>query len=335
MAGVFQKLKVLQDVDTRWNSALAMIRRLLKIMPAIAQVLYSQKSTDLLPSAEETKDMELLEMLLTPYEDATKMMSSEKHPTISLILPLWHILQTNAEPVTSDPVIIRRAKEAMKKDLEKRYKDPDVVNLLGKASMLDPRFKSLHWMKQEEKERIRMLIREEAVAISEGEPLEKLAPEIVVKREQSSPVKEEKADEANPPLPSLADLGGDDMEDERGPEVVEGAPPKKRKQGFFDVIFVKEEKPNQESRVDLELRNYMAEENAPETTGPLDWWQIRKPMYPILTKLVMKFLCVPGTSVPSERVFSAAGNLVTKKRAALSKENVNILLFMNKNKNVD
>lgn len=39
-----KKLQVVQDVETRWNSALAMINRLLDILPAIWATLYKDKS---------------------------------------------------------------------------------------------------------------------------------------------------------------------------------------------------------------------------------------------------------------------------------------------------
>lgn len=40
---------------------------------------------------------------------------------------------------------------------------------------------------------------------------------------------------------------------------------------------------------------------------------------------------VPGTSVPSERVFSTAGDIVSAERATLHPDNVNMLLVLNKN----
>ena len=39
---------------------------------------------------------------------------------------------------------------------------------------------------------------------------------------------------------------------------------------------------------------------------------------------------VPATSAPSERVFSAAGDVVDKLRAALTAENVDGLVFLHK-----
>ncbi|MBN3270805.1 ZBED1 protein, partial [Polyodon spathula] len=53
--------------------------------------------------------------------------------------------------------------------------------------------------------------------------------------------------------------------------------------------------------------------------------------YPHLAQLAKKYLCVPGTSVSSERVFSTARNIVNKKRAALDPEQVDRLVFLANN----
>ncbi|KAF0746104.1 Uncharacterized protein FWK35_00023769 [Aphis craccivora] len=41
---------------------------------------------------------------------------------------------------------------------------------------------------------------------------------------------------------------------------------------------------------------------------------------------------IPATSVSVERCFSTAGNVVTRKRASLSPENVKLLVFLHQNK---
>ena len=117
-----EKLQVQQDVETRWNSSLAMMRRLLKIMPTIASVLFSTKQNHLLPNDRDTKMMEDLVNLLSPFETGTNMLSSEKEPTASPILPLIQVLEKYTNVKHNDSSVIRKAKEAMRKDIEKRYK---------------------------------------------------------------------------------------------------------------------------------------------------------------------------------------------------------------------
>ena len=50
-----------------------------------------------------------------------------------------------------------------------------------------------------------------------------------------------------------------------------------------------------------------------------------------MTTLARFVLCTPATLTPAERMFSAAGNIVTKKRASLLPSNVDALIFLNKN----
>lgn len=61
---------------------------------------------------------------------------------------------------------------------------------------------------------------------------------------------------------------------------------------------------------------------------PLTWWQQHRNTYPHLTSLAMKHLGCPASSVPSERLFSSAGNIISKKRASLHPENANKLICL-------
>lgn len=47
-----------------------------------------------------------------------------------------------------------------------------------------------------------------------------------------------------------------------------------------------------------------------------------------LFQLVQKFMCIPATSTPSERLFSLAGFIVNARRNKLTVERMNRLIFL-------
>ena len=63
----------------------------------------------------------------------------------------------------------------------------------------------------------------------------------------------------------------------------------------------------------------------------LEWWKKNEIFYPRLSILARKYLCIPASSIPSERIFSLCGTLVSKKRSRLSPSKVGLLVFLNKN----
>ena len=44
--------------------------------------------------------------------------------------------------------------------------------------------------------------------------------------------------------------------------------------------------------------------------------------------MALDYYAIPATSAPSERVFSMAGNLISKKRTRISSENVRYVLYL-------
>ena len=60
----------------------------------------------------------------------------------------------------------------------------------------------------------------------------------------------------------------------------------------------------------------------------LAWWSKHATTFPRLALLARKYLCGTATSVPSERLFSAAGYIVSDRRSCLKPATVNMLCFL-------
>ena len=104
---------------------------------------------------------------------------------------------------------------------------------------------------------------------------------------------------------------------------------------FYDCLFVKMDPAakvvdtiSAAQRVQGEMDHYLAEPMIhPGSGDPFLWWQARREIFPVLHEMCLRYLAIPGTSVPSERVFSRAGHILNKKRAALHPDNADMLIY--------
>jgi len=95
--------------------------------------------------------------------------------------------------------------------------------------------------------------------------------------------------------------------------------------GFDDVVLIATErtKITEAEIVANEETRYVSEPSS--IIDPITWWRESAPTYAIIICLAKKYLAIPAFSVLSERIFSLAGNIVTKKRANLKPDNVDRL----------
>jgi len=66
-----------------------------------------------------------------------------------------------------------------------------------------------------------------------------------------------------------------------------------------------------------------------EIKDVLRWWQDRTIEFPILSRMAMDILSIPGMSAEVERVFSNGGRLITDDRNTLSEESIMACLIQN------
>ncbi|XP_061573771.1 zinc finger BED domain-containing protein 4-like [Cololabis saira] len=117
-------------------------------------------------------------------------------------------------------------------------------------------------------------------------------------------------------------------EEERG----EPEPPKKK--SALDLLlgtFLTPRAPEKtiRERAKEEISKYRGRDGLGVNGDVLQWWKDQVDL-PLLSKLARSYLSIPATSVPSERVFSTAGDIITAERSRLLPEHVDQLIFLKK-----
>lgn len=80
-----------------------------------------------------------------------------------------------------------------------------------------------------------------------------------------------------------------------------------------------------------QIASFVSENQLPQTADPLTWWRDNESRFISLQILARKYLAIPATSASSERVFSVAGNICNRRRASLSPDHLDALVFLNAN----
>uniref|UniRef100_A0A668ALH7 BED-type domain-containing protein n=1 Tax=Myripristis murdjan TaxID=586833 RepID=A0A668ALH7_9TELE len=296
--------KLIQDVSTRWNSSYDMLERFLEQQPAISAALLSRDlrkggGVNTLMDVD-FGDGEDIVKLMAPVKLVTMTMSEDKRPTLSMISPVKAKLKKNFEASDKDSVVIREMKQAFSNDLEKRYTGLD--DLFYTAAALDPRFKSLPFLSDHDAERTFTSISAEAVSLHK-----KVSP----------------STHCNTHLLKLKYIL-------HILSVCQSAKMSALDELFGEDFEVRTAARSVRDKASDEVKRYRDRESLPLKNNPLQWWKEQQDL-PLLSSLAKRYLCIPATSVASERVFSTAGDIVSTKRSLLKHEHVDQLIFLKKN----
>ena len=146
-----------------------MINRILEQQQPLCATLIEIRKPELMPTDTKISTMEAFVDVMKPIVEITEKIGGEKQVTLSAVRPLIYKLLTKYLQVTSeDSRVKKEIKKVVKTDLENRYQDPQVEEVLNKACFLDPRFKSLSFLPEAERRFIRSLVEEEAVELSQA-----------------------------------------------------------------------------------------------------------------------------------------------------------------------
>lgn len=138
-------LKLLLDVNTRWNSTYYMIERFIKLSAYVSQVLLNYPdSPPMITSREKDELMEIC-TFLRPLEAMTVQISGERHGTLSQIIPLVHCGHEQISKIHPCQPAAQKLKQEILKQFDKRFATIEQSFLLAASTILDPRFKRVNF----------------------------------------------------------------------------------------------------------------------------------------------------------------------------------------------
>ncbi|GFR84459.1 zinc finger BED domain-containing protein 4 [Elysia marginata] len=281
-------LKLIIEVDTRWNSTFYMFERYLKLHKEVTTALCLVGKKDMCLEEVDMVHMKEAVDALQPFAMATTEMSGEKFTTLSFVVPMVQMLhECLCEFSSTNPV-----SSQLQAQLRKRFPSPETAFIWAAATYMDPRFMR-HGFTD---------------AGNAKEVEEKLKKRMGPTQEEAD--RQQTAEKTASPVCSTSGLWS-------------------KYDAKVKTILATSTKSSVQP--DMELRRFKEEQPIPRHEDPLQWWQSFSQSSPRMGKLARKYLSCPATSVPSERLFSKAGELVCQRRAAIGENNIDMVLFLNKN----
>lgn len=297
--------QLITESATRWGSRQQMISRVLEQERALTKVLSAdKKSRHLVPTWQDIEVLEAVQKALKPLQDFTDALSGEEYVTLSYVRPVLHLFKTSLlAHEEGDTELCKSIKTCIVDYLNAKYADPDTSDLLDMASLVDPQFRAKY---------------------IPGENIDALKHRAVLEVESFLADRGSRQPDPAVPVPTVPEPADQEL------------PPKAKKKKSLASFFKQSTATTsttltQREAIESELSSYLQSASVESDRDPLQWWKEHEDIFPALSHLAKKYLCVPATSSPSERVFSCSGNIVTCHRASLKPEAVDRLVFLAQN----
>ncbi|XP_021357233.1 zinc finger BED domain-containing protein 1-like [Mizuhopecten yessoensis] len=330
--------KLVNDVCTRWNSIYDMLARFLEIQNAVSGALRSKELGIVMDSDmhnlsdEETTLAEDVVECLRPLKTVTSTLCTEGSTTLSTILPIQHkLIDMDLTIQDTDGSSIKEMKNIIKNELTDSYSHQE--DILSVVTALDPRFKSLPFLSEEGRHATYNSMVARAADLDNKLLVEVKTEPGMEDQTQTQPqwpgmetFDEDTYDHGKPTSPKKAKCDSN---------IYNSTPSKSTLQDILGDVFVSPvEMPMKKSSLDLieeEVLMYKQLLPIPLQGNPLLWWKTNEHKMPHIARLAKSLLCIPGTSVPSERVFSTTGDVLMAQRASLKGKHADKLLFLKTN----
>lgn len=144
---------------------------------------------------DDIASIERMMQILKPLKTVTTLLCWEKSPTVSLIHPLKEMLMQQLQ-VSDDDSLCSAVKNAILQDIRPRYTDPEMQLFLRESSCLDPRFKAIPYITEDDREEVfNSLVKK----------VQQLQSTVKVKKEKTDDCLDKGGDLRLPALPTLQD----------------------------------------------------------------------------------------------------------------------------------
>ena len=340
-----RSLVLIQDITTRWWSTYSMAERLLKLKVYVELCIDNHfvHESHLLTNVQWAV-LEKIMQVLEPFKFFQQLLEGENYVTLSIVPVALKMLKDGLQRFLEDENALS-VHVLCQKMLDKFGEEFDVFTLNDEAetffdaylirnddrrigisreiqiaAYLDPRTKNLAGIPDDDytREDIWEEVAKRCLKIRDSvrpRPLHNLVPNVTVNL---------------PNYPAFLL----DIQNTLGQQAVVEQPTidpvTKAKADIEDEMKRYKEEPL------LNLVNLIQNEEGTgepkyEFNDPLIWWELKSDFYPYLSTLVLRILCIPATSAPSERLFSAAGITIAADRSNMLPHHCESLVFLRKN----
>lgn len=137
--------KLIQSVETRWNSVYYMIDRFLELRPIVNEIVNQYTSAPPMLNAAEIEVLKEIKDILEPLEAATTEISGQHYVTGSVAIPIANITKRKLNSLNLTTEVGKSCLKEVIGQYNKRFSNIEQVHLLAVATLLDPRFKKMYF----------------------------------------------------------------------------------------------------------------------------------------------------------------------------------------------
>ena len=266
-----------------------MLERFILMALWVSSALFNLRNGPSMLLQEELTVLDEIMNVLKPIEQITRELCSED-VTCSKVLPLVNCLNAALQKKTPGSEIGIVLKMNLQEEMRLRFSNlAKAYPILAKATLLDPRFKKLHIAKLlMTAQTIRSVSLEMSTAAGQGDVQEDVQNEININQDNSED------------LWSHHDF-----------------------RALNNVAL-----PDEPGGISAELRNFLSQGVSNRKIDPLKYWEESKHSFPSIYPVAVKYLSIPATSVPCERLFSKASIIDTNRRNKTNPERLSRFVFL-------